>query len=484
MKFITFICIIFLFLNVSAQKETTNWVFGDSLLMTFTDTGINCVQIPTNIICEASASISDSSGNLLFHTDGKYVWNRLYSLMPNGCCLNVDQYWIYASSVTQGIVIIPKPDNPDKYYIFTIANDTLSYSIVDMNLNGSLGDVELQNQNVLFDTIMEKMHAVKHANGRDWWLIVHERIPSFNPGVTNKFYKFLITPDEILGPFVQNVGNLIDFYTSVGEMNFSPDGSKLALSGYNFVEIFDFDRCTGELNEFAYIDNFDMGAFDGYGLSFSPDGNKIYISSINSNLLYQYCLNCNDSIEDTKVLLFDNPYGGYSIGQHELGPDGKIYFVICYSELPNNTYTNKNMNLCVINEPNLEGVACNVDTSTIWLGGRRAITGLPNMVNYNLGAIVGSDCDTLGVGVNTIPEKEIFTVFPNPTSDILNINNSGANNFIYSFTLNNALGVEIYTVPKLLNYQKIDLKSLPAGVYFYTIYNDDKIIQSGSVIKN
>ncbi len=484
MKNVLLIISLFLFLNLSAQKETTNWVFGDSLLMTFTDTGINCVQIPTNIKHEASASISDSAGNLLFHTDGKYVWNKLNAVMPNGCCLNIDQYWIYASSVTQGVVIIPKPDNSNKYYIFSRANDTLSYSIIDLALDGGLGDVEQKNQSVIFDTLMEKMHAVKHANGRDWWLVVHERIPSFSPTTTNRFYMLLITPEGVQGPYEQHVGHLIDYYTTWGEMIFSPDGSRLALTGYNFVEIFDFDRCTGVLTEYAYIDNFEPGVFDAYGLSFSPDGNKIYVSSINSDLLYQYCLNCNDSIEETKVLLFENPYGGYFIGQHELGPDDKIYFVIGYKVMPNNIFTYKNMNLCVINEPNQEGFACNLDTSSIWLGGRRAIMGLPNLVNYNLGAIVGSDCDTLAVGVNTIPEKEIFTVFPNPTSDILNINNSVANNFIYSFTLNNAVGVEIYTVPKLLNYQKIDLKSLPARVYFYTIYQDNKIIQSGIIVKN
>lgn len=482
MKNVLLIFSLILFLNLSAQKETNNWVFGDSLLMTFTDTGINCVQIPTNIICEASASISDSSGNLLFHTDGKYVWNKLHTLMPNGCCLNVDQYGTYASSVTQGVLIIPKPDNYNKYYIFTRANDTVSYSIVDMTLDGGLGDVEEKNQSLIFDTIMEKMHAVKHANGRDWWLLVHERIPSFSPATTNRFYKLLVTPEGVQGPFDQNVGDLIDYYTTWGEMIFSPDGSKLAISGYNFVEIFDFDRCTGELNEFAYIDNFDPGVFDAYGLSFSPDGNKIYISGF--DLLYQYCLNCNDSIEETKVLLFDNPFGGYSIGQHELGADGKIYFSVVYSLLPNNIFTYKNMNLCVINEPNLEGFACNIDTSTIWLGGRRTIGGLPNMLNYDLGAIVGSDCDTLGVIIITEQDKEIFTVFPNPTTDILNIQYNGTNNSLYSFYMSNSVGVKVYELPNCSGDQFIDVKSLPAGVYFFTIYGENTFIKSGSIIKN
>jgi len=482
MKFIVFISFVFVFFNLSAQKETNNWVFGDSLLMTFTDTGINCVQIPTKVLYESSASISDSLGNLLFHTDGRYVWNKLNEVTPNGCCLNIEQYGVYGSSVTQGALIIPKPGNVNLYYIFTKANDTISYSLMDINGDGGLGDIVEKNLPILIDTTMEKMHAVKHANGRDWWLLVHESIPSFNPGLTNKFYKFLITPDGISGPFIQNVGNLIDFYTSVGEMIFSSDGSRLALTGYNFVELFDFDRCTGDLNEFAYIDNFDIPSFTAYGFSFSPDGNKIYLSDFDK--LYQYCLNCNDSIEDTKLLLFDNPYGGYSIGQHELGPDGKIYFVICYSEVPSYIFTNKNMNLCVINEPNLLGAACNIDTSTIWLGGRRAITGLPNMVNYSLGAIPGSECDTLGVNVITLEHKEIFSVFPNPTTDILHINYSGTENVFYTLTITNATGAGVFKLQKFDSNKVINVKSFPAGVYFYTIYADAKSIQTGTIVKN
>lgn len=472
----------FFTLNMDAQEESSNWVFGDSLLLTFTDTGINCVQIPTNIIYEASASISDSVGNLLFYTDGKYVWNKLHALMDNGCCLNIDQYSTYSSGVTQGVVIFPKPENPFKYYIFTIGDDTLSYSIVDMTLDGGLGDVELQNQHVLFDTIMEKMHAVKHANGRDWWLFVHERIPSFSPGATNRFYKLLITPDGVQGPFEQYIGEPIDYYTSWGEMLFSPDGSKLAITGYNFVEIFDFDRCSGELNTFAFIDNFDPIVFDAYGLSFSPDGNKVYISGF--DLLYQYCLNCNDSIEDTKILLFDNTYAGYSIAQHELGQDGKIYLSIVYSLIPNNIFTYKNMNLCVINDPNLVGFECNIDTSTIWLGGRRAMGGLPNMVNYTLGAIPGSECDTLGLNVLTVQLNSLFSVFPNPTTDIVHLNYSGATNTFYSFTLRNASGAEVYTLLKFNTNLDINMQLLPAGVYFYTIHTEDKIYQSGTIVKN
>ncbi|MGB4929786.1 MAG: T9SS type A sorting domain-containing protein, partial [Chitinophagales bacterium] len=162
----------------------------------------------------------------------------------------------------------------------------------------------------------------------------------------------------------------------------------------------------------------------------------------------------------------------------------KIYFIIGYNLIPNNIYTYKNMNLCVINEPNLLGDACNIDTSTIWLGGRRAITGLPNMVNYSLGAIPGSECDTLGVNVITLEHKEIFSVFPNPTTDILHINYSGTENVFYTLTITNATGAEVFKLQNFNSNKEINVKSFPAGVYFYTIYADDKSIHSGTIVKN
>jgi hypothetical protein len=467
-----FIAAIFLSFKASGQQYSNNWVFGDSVLLSFTDTGITCMQIPSTIQQEASASISDSDGNLLFYTDGKYVWNKNLNLMPNGCCLNIDQYWTYASSVTQGVLILPNPNQPTSYYIVTLAEDTMSFSLVDMSLDSGYGDVYLQNQAIFSDTLMEKMHAVKHANGRDWWVIVHERIPSFDPGLTNRFYRILITPEGVLGPFEQNIGALIDYYTMWGEMVFSPDGSMLALSGYNFLELFNFDRCSGELTTFARIDNFDEAVFDAYGVSFSP-----------FDKIYQYCIDCLGSIEDTKVLVFDNFYGEYINGQLEIGPDRKIYFVIAYKWVPNNEFTYKNMNLCVINEPNLEGLACDIDTSTIWLGGRRAIAGLPNMVNYNLGALVGSDCDTLGVAIIEPVSDKVFTVFPNPVVDVVYFRQSTQTNTTFYLRITNAAGILVYNNPEYKNSQQVNLLDIPAGLYQYSINNADNFHQSGSFVK-
>lgn len=50
----------------------------------------------------------------------------------------------------------------------------------------------------------EKLQAVKHANGRDWWLLTRNRIDTdLN---ASAFVRFLITPDGISEPYSQNYG--------------------------------------------------------------------------------------------------------------------------------------------------------------------------------------------------------------------------------------------------------------------------------------
>ncbi len=76
------IIFIFLPLVTIAQKQDNNWYFGDSLIMTFSDTGIVTMQAQGKCH-ETSVSISDSVGNLLFYSDGYYVWNKNHVIMSN-----------------------------------------------------------------------------------------------------------------------------------------------------------------------------------------------------------------------------------------------------------------------------------------------------------------------------------------------------------------------------------------------------------------
>src|SRR5215207_1693788 len=93
-------------------------------------------QIYTN---EGCSSISDDNGNLLFYSDGMTIWDASHNIMPNGTGLHGQ------TSSSQSCLIAPDPGNTDLFYVFTApeyaTNDGLEYSVVDMNLNGGMGDV-------------------------------------------------------------------------------------------------------------------------------------------------------------------------------------------------------------------------------------------------------------------------------------------------------------------------------------------------------
>lgn len=132
--------------KIYGQKEASNWYFGSKAGITFKNGAP--VALTDGVISQSEgvATISDANGNLLFYTDGNKVWNRNHIEMPNGLNLNGD------NQSAQSAVIVPMPNDPDIYYIFTVSNWPLTgptaglfYSIVDMRLDGGLGNITTKN---------------------------------------------------------------------------------------------------------------------------------------------------------------------------------------------------------------------------------------------------------------------------------------------------------------------------------------------------
>ncbi len=71
---------------------------------------------------EGCAAISDKNGALLFYCDGKTVWNRNNAIMANGTDLKGN------FSASQSTIIVPWPNNPYKYFLFTLDDSEHSLS--------------------------------------------------------------------------------------------------------------------------------------------------------------------------------------------------------------------------------------------------------------------------------------------------------------------------------------------------------------------
>ena len=368
------ICFLLILLTTTlfyGQGEASNWYFGRNAGINFNNGDVKSLTdgaIQTN---EGCASISNKKGELLFYTDGIIVWDRNHNVMPNGSDL------LGNKSSTQSAVIVPKPNSDAIYYIFTVIQlggiEGVRYSEVDMALNNGNGDIT-SNKNVLLITpSAEKISAIGHANGKDYWVASH----GWN---SNEFSVFKVTENGVeTTPVISSVGSYHGNVTlnSIGYMKFSPNGSRLALAKWSTnsaVEIFDFDSSTGIISNPIIIDNyFDNDYRDGtYGIEFSPNSNVLYVSEIDLtnyvSELHQFNLT---TYSKTAIINSDRIiYSGRNlIAAIQLGFDGKIY--VCN---PFSSY------LSVIQNPNTIGVNCNYVEREISLSGKSGVFGLPSFI--------------------------------------------------------------------------------------------------------
>ena len=280
------------FISLSAQKQNFVWYFGNSAGLDFK------TAPPTPLLGEIStvegvATIADQNGDLLFYTDGTFVWDRSHSVMPNGSGL------AGGFSSTQSAVIVPLPNSCTKYYLFTaedqFTDGGVAYSIIDMALHEGYGDVIPSTKNTaMVDLTAEKLAATVHTNGVDTWILTH----TLN---SNNFYAFLLTENGLNPtPVISSVGTVYaenGWYN--GPIRISHDGSRIvhAATFSQMVEILDFDNATGQVtnpqNLYALFDDERI-----YGVEFSPNDSLLYLGSA-SNILDANTLN--------QVQLYSNP---------------------------------------------------------------------------------------------------------------------------------------------------------------------------------
>jgi outer membrane protein OmpA-like peptidoglycan-associated protein len=336
-----------------AQKEASKWYFGEYAGVDFSanpPVALTDGELTTE---EGCVTICDADGKLLFYTDGISVWNREHQKMPNGTGLHGDP------SSTQSGVVIAKPNTKDKFYLFTVDKEAqakgLSYSMVDMSLEGGMGDVVATEKNVLLRTpVTEKLTAVKHNNGKDIWVISHG-------WQNNEFASYLVTEKGLqMQPVLCNVGSTHQGSTlnTQGYMKSNPDGTNiaLALEADHSLELFDFDNKTGMMSNPLLI-QLPQSSYT-YGIEFSPNGSVLYVTAAGTGKIYQYNLQAgtNEAIIASQTIV-GSSIGGVWLGALQLAPDGKIYFPIYRSSY-----------LGVIGNPNGLGNDCQFQLNALFLG--------------------------------------------------------------------------------------------------------------------
>jgi hypothetical protein len=450
-----------------AQKEGDTWVFGDSASIQFING--NPVTLPgTNIYSiEATASISDNNGNLMFYagsnvSSGYYtfsVLNRYHQVIQNGN--NIKGHF----STSQGCLLLPFPNDTNKTYLFSHKLDAANYdfkiyySVIDKSMNSDSGAVLIKNQPLpLINNMSEHMQAVRHGNGIDWWLITHA-------GSGNDFYIYLIDSYGISNPAIQSMGSSFPYFSAAGQMKISKDGSKLILvSTFGVIDLFDFDRCTGLLINWIILGNF-TNYLSNYGCSFSPNSRFLYVSDYDT-ALYQFDLYAANILSSKQLIWLKPDTSGSGIGQHLLATDGKIYIAnIKPINLVPNVFNLENMNLSVINSPDSLGLACDFQPYSFNLGGRRTFGGLPNIPDYTLGAME----PPCVVSVGEVEGKSKIDVYPNPASDVVSVSVNKLNSDFY-LELTDIFGRKLLKT-EFTNQREINVSHLAPGIYCLILDN-------------
>jgi hypothetical protein len=401
---------------IFAQKHDYQWVMGygnpnnNDTSGVFGGMFLNFEQLPFRVYKKNLSMnfgnfcsiCSDSIGDLLYYSNGIRIYNDDHSLMENGDTINPGSLSIWNNFKDSGYpnpiggFSIPKPGKYNQYYLFhsaaSFVNNNLLitplyYSLIDLSINNNLGKV-LEKNIVLVESMDVDIiwpSFVKHANGRDWWLIA---------GVENtpKIIKFLITEVGIVGPLEQ-LTTLNFPIAEEGGSNciFSPDGTwYLRCDANNGLNLFSFNRCTGELSNHQFLAKV-PGYFVCSGSAiFSPDSKKLYVSD-NRSTVIQFDLSdgiLSYSRMDTvqQYDLFSDPsppfLTRYFFGQ--LGADDKIYRATSGST----SYMH------VTNRPNLPGAISDLENHGVKLPRYNSKT-VCYFPNYRLGAWEGSPCDTI-----------------------------------------------------------------------------------------
>lgn len=355
MRIFVFITSFLLSASLFGQNRANIWYFGQEAALDFNNG--DPVPINTsNMIAESGcANICDTTGQILFYTNGKKVWDAKNNVMPNGDSL------IGSSLINQNSVIIPNPVNNDLYYLFTV--DTLSsglrYSEIDMTLNNNLGDISLKNI-LLTPFVNGKISSVNHCNGKYSWVIVRK---SQSP----LFYSYLVSDTGAVSPNPVTSLTGSKVVADIGYLKASPTGNRIALpinSTEILVEIFDFDNSTGIISNPKRIYKNEAIVY-AYGIEFSGDGKFVYIATGGQKYeLLQYDLRCKTEEEINESVVKISSGNIYSL---QIGPDSKIYVA----------RVNDNF-LSVINYPERKGEDCFFEAKKIDLGGKESLMGLPN----------------------------------------------------------------------------------------------------------
>jgi len=437
----------------------------------------------------SGATYSDKYGNFKFTSNGWRLVNSWGDVLAHRLWRE-DIPWPTNQPDTtnvdkgKGPLFLTDPGDSTKVYLFYGQAKTLQ------SVNGSLGgyldvlftyaylDINSQqliskNNVVMTDTsAMTDVSAVRHANGRDWWII--------KAGVfSNEYYVGLLDPTG-----VSMHKKIFTAFTPKPQIytisHFNEDGTKfLHFTEWASKEVqtFDFDRCTGELSnpiEFDLSNFLRIGEYNNFTIS--PNGNIVYFQ----RYIWQ------DSLEyPPGTFQYDLESGIFykvspKSGSNFLAPNFKSIYFLNYNK---DSLEVETMSLNEITNPNGQGEACNLQNAKYSLLRIPSFVSHPSYANYRLGALKGSPCDTIRP---KLPYAGNTIIYPNPFAYGFKLQLAEAPITPMQLKVYNGVGQIVAESGIIQQTTIITLKEgLAAGLYFVQLFDGQgKLVLKEKMVKN
>ena len=374
-----------------SQGENDNWYFGGYAGVNFSNVTPNpLLNSAMGTIYQPVGSISDSNGNLLFYTDGKYVWNRNHQIMPNGI-LNTNGWNPYGVQ----LCILPHPGNSNLYYIFTPVafynnnSGISSYTIIDMSLgnlsNGlPLGDVMPNSNSIpLVDEngasfSANNVNIVRHSDNNSFWVVVPNKTKLYsylvnNQGLVNTPV-VSIMPLNIpnYSPTTRNVYLKVSTKVNVSN-NFSnflyiSHWGQINATDWSSTKVLSFNNTTGKITT-DFVLNITTNPGSSSTAEFNNSGSILYIGSNGGSKIYG--IDMVNILSSVNYYLLPINYSSYTDGPTDMQRNkwGDIYMPFEDSS----GYLAKILNQNSFNNGS-------IDVNNLYLGGKTTSRNLPQLV--------------------------------------------------------------------------------------------------------
>jgi hypothetical protein len=244
---------------------------------------------------ETNASICSKRGEVLIMTNGMEIFTPSGDRIVDTIAYlsggeNWDAFYSDVRNIPRGFpkiqtaIILPMPGDSNEYSIIYYHGVThpelLFFGVVRVlearvrRMTDGSWEVLYKDKTILTtgDFLSEgTWHACRHANGRDWWLPIHDF-----EGTSN--YSLLLDAGGWQIAATQELIEMRNFSTNSW---FSPNGSKYAkyvnTSGsVQYLYIYDFDRCSGLLhNQFEMRLEGEIMIYQ--GMAFSPNSRYLFV---------------------------------------------------------------------------------------------------------------------------------------------------------------------------------------------------------------